>query len=139
MVAARAWENLTTLPKPNPYIAPGRALTGKTAYVETRGELLRNYLIDSTRGPLTISAAGTYFVDWGDGHTSGPYSIEGRAWPDGQITHEYINIGTYNVVVTEKWTARWSLDGASGVLRTLQSTGRISNFPVEQLQAVIVR
>jgi hypothetical protein len=65
--------------------------------------------------------------------------VEGRPWPTGQITHEYLRIGSYNVVVTERWTAHWSLDGESGTLRTLQTTGTINNFPVEQIQAVIGR
>jgi len=41
--------------------------------------------------------------------------------------------------VTEKWSATWRLGGKSGTLRTLQTTGRIDNFPVEQIQAVIGR
>jgi hypothetical protein len=139
MVAARQWEQRTTLPRPTPYVAPGRAITGKTAYLETRGDLVRNYRTESSFGPLVIVAHGTYFVDWGDGETSGPHTLEGGPWPNGHITHDYVKVGSYNIVVTEKWTATWSLDGESGILRTLQTTGRIDNFPVEQLQAVIGR
>jgi hypothetical protein len=84
-------------------------------------------------------ASGSYTVDWGDGTSTGPHKFEGKAWPDGRITHDYIDVGSYNIVVTEKWTANWSLGGESGTLRTLQTTGRIDNFPVEQLQAVIGR
>ncbi|MCA1694678.1 MAG: hypothetical protein LC749_08070 [Actinobacteria bacterium] len=68
-----------------------------------------------------------------------PQDFEGKPWPDGQITHDYLKVGNYNVVVTEKWTANWQLDGESGTLRTLQTTGRIDNFPVQQIQAVIGR
>lgn len=39
----------------------------------------------------------------------------------------------------EKWTADWSLGGESGVLRTLQTTGTINDFPVQQIQAVITQ
>jgi hypothetical protein len=93
---------------------------------------------DSTPfGALAINARGTYYVDWGDGETSGPYTFEGKAWPDGQITHQYINVGTYNIVVSEKWTADWSLGGEAGTLRQLQTTGRIDAFPARQIQAVI--
>jgi hypothetical protein len=138
MVAARYWERIP-LPKPQPSIAPGRAITGKLAYLETRGEIIHTYTNDTVFGPLQIVATGSYTVTWGDGETSGPHSIEGRPWPGGQITHEYLKIGAYNIVVTEKWTAHWSLDGESGTLRTLQTTGAINNFPVEQIQAVIGR
>jgi hypothetical protein len=138
MVAARYWE-LITLPKPQPAIAPGRAITGKMAYLETRGELTHTYTNATAFGTLVIVAKGSYTIDWGDGETTGPHSVEGKAWPDGNITHGYKDVGSYDVVVRERWIANWSLGGASGVLRTLQTTGRIDDFPVEQIQAVIGR
>lgn len=137
-LAARYWERVP-LPSPVPRIAPGRAITGKLAFLETGGEVSATYDNDTFFGPLHITATGTYMVDWGDGTTTGPYSYAGKAWPDGEITHEYIRVGSYNIVVTERWTAYWSLYGQSGTLRTLQTTGRIDNFPVEQIQAVIGR
>jgi hypothetical protein len=138
MVAMRYWEQVP-LPKPMPFIAPGRAITGKLAYLETRGEVEHTYTSSTIFGQLTIVASGSYVVDWGDGSTSGPHAFEGRAWPNGGITHDYLNVGTYDIVVTERWTARWALGGETGLLRTLQTTGRIDDFPVEQLQAVIGR
>jgi hypothetical protein len=139
MVAARHWEGPVSPPRPRPYIAPGRALTGKPAYLETGNRTSFTYQADTEFGPLTINASGSYTVVWGDGTTTGPFSFEGISWPTGRITHEYQDVGTYNVVVIERWTATWSLDGESGVLRALQSTGTLNNFPVEQLQAVITR
>ena len=138
MVAARYWERVP-LPKPRPTIAPGRAITGKLAYLETRGEIAHTYTNDTVFGPLRINATGSYTVNWGDGTTTGPHTFEGKPWPSGQITHDYLDVGNYDVVVTERWTATWALDGESGVLRTLQTTGTIGAFPVEQLQAVIGR
>lgn len=138
MVAAQHWERVY-LPVPAPSIAPGRAITGKRAYLETRGKLQHTYTNSTVFGPLTINATGSYTVTWGDGATDGPYAVEGIAWPSGQITHEYQTVGHYDVVVTERWTATWSLNGKSGVLRALQTNGRIEDFPVEQIQAVIGR
>lgn len=138
MIARRHWERVP-LPRPQPVIAPGRAITGKLAYLETRGAVGHVYTNDTAFGPLVIVATGSYFIDWGDGETSGPHSFEGKAWPDGRITHDYMNVGSYDVIVTERWSATWRLGGESGVLRTLQTTGRIDDFPVEQIQAVIVR
>jgi hypothetical protein len=138
MIAARYWEQIP-LPKPSPSIAPGRAITGKLAYLETKGELGHAYTNNTLVGPLEIVARGSYTIAWGDGTTTGPHSFEGKPWPDGQITHEYVNVGSYDVVVTEKWTATWRLGGDNGNLRALQTTGRIDNFPVEQIQAVIGR
>jgi len=139
MVAARYWEGPVILPKPQPSIAPGRAITGKTAYLETNGETTHTYRTETGFGPLNIVATGSYTVQWGDSTTSGPFSFEGRPWPSGEITHQYLDVGKYNILVIERWTATWSLDGESGVLRELRSTGRIDSFPVEQLQAVIGR
>ena len=138
MIAARYWERVP-LPKPQPVIAPGRAITGKLAYLETRGEVARTYTNATAFGPLEIIAKGAYTVSWGDGETTGPHAFEGKAWPDGRITHDYLHVGTFDIVVTERWTATWRLGGESGVLRTLQTTGRIDDFPVEQIQAVIRR
>ena len=138
MVARRYWEQIP-LPKPRPQIAPGRAITGKLAYLETHGETRHVYTNSTVFGSLEIVATGTYVVDWGDGTTTGPHAFEGKPWPSGQITHDYLDVGTYDIVVTERWTATWRIGGQSGVLRTLQTTGTIGAFPVEQLQAVIGR
>jgi hypothetical protein len=138
MVARRHWEDVP-LPVPRPKIAPGRAITGKLAYLETTGAVTYTYRNGTVFGPLTISAKGSYTVDWGDGTTTGPYAFEGEPWPEGKITHDYLGTGHYDVVVTERWTANWNLDGESGVLRALETSGRIDNFPVEQIQAVIGR
>jgi hypothetical protein len=133
------WKNVP-LPKPQPFIAPGRAITGLLAYLETRGTTTHTYSEpDTPFGPLTIVATGRYYVDWGDGTHSGPHSREGEPWPDGQITHQYINVGAYDVVVTERWTAKWSLGSASGTLDELRTVGRIDDFPVQQIQAVVIR
>jgi hypothetical protein len=139
MIAMRYWEQVP-LPKPAPRIAPGRAITGKLAYLETNGAVAHTYTNPTTiYGELVIVASGSYEVNWGDGTTSGPHAFEGKAWPEGRITHDYLVIGFYDIVVTERWTATWSLGGQRGVLRTLQTSGRIDDFPVEQIQAVIGR
>lgn len=137
MVARRHWESIT-LPKPRPFVAPGRAITGKPAFLQTNGTTQHVYTNHNTPfGLLQIVAKGSYTVDWGDGQITGPYAFEGIAWPDGRITHEYQDVGIYDVVVTERWTATWSFGSGSGVLRELQTTGRIDDFPVEQIQAVV--
>lgn len=138
MVARRHWEDIS-LPVPRPSIAPGRAITGKLAYLETNGEIRHVYTNSTVFGPLEMVAIGSYIVNWGDGKTSGPHTLEGKPWPDGQITHEYETVNKYDIVVTEHWTATWRLGGHSGVLRTMQTSGRIDDFPVEQIQAVIGR
>jgi len=137
---ARSYWKLQTLPVPRPHIAPGRAITGMLAYLETRGTATHTYTEPNTPfGPLTVVATGKYYVDWGDGTETGPHSQEGGPWPDGSITHEYIHIGAYDVVVTERWTATWAFGPESGVLDELRTVGRIDDFPVQQIQAVVLR
>lgn len=136
LIAALYWERIP-LPEPRPYIAPGWAITGKLAYLETNGELRHVYTNSTPVGPLEIVATGAYYVDWGDGETTGPHTTEGRAWPQGEITHDYVWARTYDIVVTERWTATWSLNGRSGTLRELRTTGTIDDFPARQIQAVV--
>lgn len=138
MEAARHWEKVP-LPKPQPTIQPGRAITGKLAYLETGGTVSHIYRNETVFGPLEIVASGTYTVDWGDGETTGPYNFEGAPWPNGRISHQYRDVGQYDIVVTERWIADWRIGDESGVLRRLQTTGRINDFPVQQIQAVIAR
>ena len=137
--AVTFWQQVR-LPQPKPYIAPGRAITGMFAHLETRGTTTHTYSEpDTPFGPLEIVARGKYYVDWGDGTTTGPHSAEGGPWPDGEIKHEYIHIGAYDVVVTERWTAPWSFESALGTLNELRTVGRIDDFPVQQIQAVVFR
>ncbi|MGH9856803.1 MAG: hypothetical protein ACRD4B_03065, partial [Acidobacteriota bacterium] len=103
MIARRHWEDIT-LPSPHPLIAPGRAITGKLAYLETNGNTRHVYTNSTVFGPLQIVATGSYTIDWGDGTTTGPHAFEGKPWPDGRITHDYLDVGSYDVVVTERWT-----------------------------------
>ncbi len=137
--AIRFWQG-ARLPAPTPHIAPGRAITGKFAYLETRGTTTHTLTEDDTPfGPLRVVAVGTYEVDWGDGTKTGPHADEGGPWPDGKIVHEYLNVGSYDIVVTERWTATWTFGSQSGALTELRTTGRIEDFPVEQIQAVRYR
>lgn len=136
VIAVSFWQDIP-LPKPVPSIAPGWAITGKTAFLETHGERRHDYSQATPFGPLGLTATGQYYVDWGDGQTTGPYDVEGGPWPDGQITHTYVNVGHYDVVVTEKWSSSWHLGGESGTLSGLQTEGGIPDFRVEQIQVVI--
>ncbi len=49
------------------------------------------------------------------------------------------HIGFYDVVVTERWTATWSFGDQSGTLEELRTVVRIDDFPVQQIQAVVLR
>jgi hypothetical protein len=124
------------LPVPAPRIAPGSAITGLPAYLETGGVVAKDFARDTPLGPIGIGAHGRFSVDWGDGTHDGPFDVAGGPWPGGTITHTYTRTGAYDVVVTERWTAAWQLAGQGGPLGGLQTVGRISRFPVTEVQAV---
>jgi hypothetical protein len=139
-LAVQFWRTIP-LPAPRPQIPPGYAITGKTAYLVTNGTLHPAPFSENTPlGLLSVTAAATYEVDWGDGTLptwNGPYVFEGEPWPNGQIVHTYDNVGSYTVTVTENWTATWMLASATGQLGGLHTTGTIPGYHVQQLQAVI--
>lgn len=91
-IAHQGWAE-AVLPAPDPHIAPGRAITGLGAYLETRGQLSFTFERPTELGQLVIEAMSTYHVDWGDGTTSGPHRHEGEPWPDGRIMHVYRDVG----------------------------------------------
>jgi len=128
------------LPKPAPYIAPGYAITGLRAYLETRASESETFAQQTPLGPLQVRTTRTsYEVDWGDrsGQDRGPHAYSGLPWPEGRITHVYTDMGRYDVTVTEYWAASWTLGGESGQINGLRSApANIASFVVTQLQAV---
>ncbi|MEY2568223.1 MAG: hypothetical protein QOE35_2752 [Actinomycetota bacterium] len=135
-VLAEVFWGEVLLPHPAPKIDPGWALTGKLAYLETRAPMTQSFTRETPLGPLTITAAGEFVVDWGDGTQTGPHTSAGAPWPDGRITHGYTRTATVNVVVTERWKATWQLAGQTGSLTALSTDGRLDAFAVREVQAV---
>lgn len=125
------------LARPRPHIAPGWALTGKLAYLQTGSTFIQHFDHATPLGTLSIEARGTVVVDWGDGTGwQGPYAVPGAPWPSGTITHAWDGQGRYDVTVAEDWSATWSLQGQSGSLSGLRTVGTLPGFPVRQLEAV---
>lgn len=133
------WRDQMKLPPPEPYIAPGKAITGLRAFLEIRGPRTRTQTFNVFGYDLTVTATATsYDVDWGDGAWSRGLTSSGGPWPNGDVRHVFTTQGTYTVRVIERWTGTWSLAGGGGgsVDGTLSSEGRIDAFPVVQVQAV---
>jgi len=133
---AQSFWGTVPLPKPAPRIAPGWAVTGRKSYLETGDLPTAQFTRDTPRGELVIDATGPYYVDWGDGTSGGPYDEAGGPWPNGTVTHVYERVGACDVVVTQRWSAVWHLNGESGRLGGLRTEGRIDDFRAEELQAV---
>lgn len=125
------------LPKPSPRIAPGYMLAGKLAYLEAGSQPTARFEHPTPLGTLVIEATSLLFVDWGDGPgLDGPHVGPGGPWPDGNVTHFWTTTDRYDIRVIQRWTARWTLAGATGTLQGLETQGLIDDFEVRQLQAV---
>lgn len=139
-LAVSFWQTIP-LPVPRPEVPPGYAICGKYAYLVTHGTTTpATYTENTPLGPLTITARGSYLVNWGDPYApgwSGPYPYEGQPYPNGNIPHVYDYAGTYTVIVREQWNATWRLGGAAGALGGLQTTGTINGFKAVQYEPVL--
>ena len=135
--AARFWQRMD-LPELAPRIAPGKALVGLPAYLETGGAPTVTAGGPTPFGPLTITATRSVTVDWADGPGSvtGPHTGVGGPHPDGDITWVYGRSGDRDVAVTQTWTATWSIGPAGGTFSGRGTTSTLFGFPVEQVQAV---
>lgn len=135
--AARFWQQMD-LPTLDPRIAPGKAIVGLPAYLETGGAPSVTDGGDTPFGPLTITASRSITVAWddGSGSTTGPHAGSGGRHPDGDITWVYGRSGPRNVAVTQTWTATWVVGDASGTFTGRGTTSTLFGFPVEQVQAV---
>jgi hypothetical protein len=139
--SAVAWSFVRSAQPPpsEPYVAPGYAITGKRAFLETHGRPTDTQHFDTVLGPLTITFdAQAYTVDWGDGSglDKGPFPIPGRPFPDGKAAHVYTDAKPYDIVVRTTWAAHWSVANESGTLDGLTRTEHLDAFEVRQLQAV---
>ena len=140
-LAQQFWQTID-LPVPRPSIPPGYAITGKQAYLVTQGTTHPAPFVRQTPlGRLTVTAVGSYVVNWGDGSSptwTGPYDDEGQPWPNGQIIHTFDDAGYFNVQVVENWTATWTLAGQTGHLAGLRTSASVRHFHAEQVEAINV-
>lgn len=108
------------LPRPEPSIAPGYALTGMPAYLDTGAGHALTYdrSLPVAVGPfafeVAISATGTSRIDWGDGSPTEVHLEPGRPYPDGTVHHTYRHRGRVEVTVTDRWTIDFAATDAAG-------------------------
>lgn len=127
-------------PDPRPHIAPGYAITGKAAFMETRGPLSHTEVRTvEPFGQITIQFRAVDFtVEWGDGtgRDKGPFTSPGEPWPEGAAKHTFTTAGRYDVVVIQRWSADWSVAGEAGTLTVTGAPSTIPQFLVREVQAV---
>jgi hypothetical protein len=140
-VAHQLWRDQVQLPTPTLAIPPGRAIVGKPAYLTIHGPHHQRWHFDALGYAIDLAATSTYTIDWGDGTTHTDITTQGGPWPDGDLRHTYQHAGHYHVTVTQHWTATWTAASADGTTSgtidgVLTTTGTLTNFPVQQIQAV---
>jgi hypothetical protein len=129
------------LPRPQLRIAPGFGLTGMPAYLETGRELSlesQPLRVDLSTGPVDAQfrGQGAYTVDWGDGTVTGPHRVVGAPWPDGTVTHTYLDEGSYEVRVSDRWSVTFTVEGLPAQTVGLDLTGDPLRFEVRERRSV---
>jgi hypothetical protein len=138
VLAEAYWYRSVRPPPPTPLqVDPGKALTGLPAYLEIGGEIPFQQSFGTPIGTLTFTMTPRYVVSWGDGATS-ETETQGGPYPDGDVTHTYVEEGGVTITVQAFWRTTWTLAGAGGDLPELPvPTEGSLDLPVEQRQAVI--
>lgn len=135
-VADQAWQHLVPLPHPTAAVRPGEAIVGHLAYLEIGGPRTIHWSGVALGVPVSIAATSTYDVDWGDGTPPDTgLTTQGGPWPTGTITHAYQFAGNFVITVTQRWTANWTAEGASGTIANALFTTGTLLLPAREVQA----
>lgn len=125
------------LPRPDPNIDPGWALTGMPAYLEVNADTTFDETVtgEAIPVPVTVAGEGSYRVEWGDG-TADTYHSGGGPYPDGDIVHVYVDKDEELVVmVTPVWEVTWSALGISVPL-VIELEPEMLELPVREMRSV---
>jgi len=145
--ALEAWYWETELPDPSLATSPPNgAITGLDLYLAIGGPQNLTLDVPALGYVVHFEVSSVYDVTWGD--PSPDASATGRAvtrnhptqgglYPVGDLRHQYIDRGQVTIEVVQKWTARWSANGESGVLADRLATSSTITIPVQEIQAVI--
>lgn len=134
------------LPRPEPTISGGRAITGLRSWLDLHRPATHTNLDAFELGALgtrrvQIDGTAVATVAWGDStvteHTGagGPYH-EGDPGPD-DITHTYIDTGAVTIVVEDTWDLTFTVDGLAPL--TVTATLDPVLLPVDVTQVRSVR
>lgn len=135
------WQDQVPLPRPLPSVQPDDGITGIPVYLQIDGPQEGTWSFETFGITITISATSTYDIDWGDGTVETGITSQGGPYPDGDLVHGYQWKGTYDIVVTQQWTATWTASGAGAggggtITGVLQTVGIVEDFVVTEVQAV---
>ncbi len=135
------------LPRPEPSIAPGFALTGLDVFLDTgAGHDLRYVQTEIVEvGPFTytveVTARGTTSVDWGDGSEVSVFEVPGQPYPSGAVRHVYRDAGVVDVTVTDRWVIDFRVVAPVTIVDTVTAVlapATIEDLPVRGYRSVRV-
>ncbi len=135
------------LPRPEPWVAPGFALTGLDVYLDTGPAHDLRYLQTEIVevGPFTytveVTARGTMAVDWGDGSEVATFEAPGQGYPSGAVRHVYRDAGTVDVAVTDRWVIDFRVVDPVSMVDTVTAVlapTTIEDLPVRGYRSVRV-
>jgi hypothetical protein len=122
---------------------PGYALTGLRMYLVNGQELTYSETQDVDLGaltlPVTVSATGTWTVDWGDGSVDGPFDEPSVGYQRSglQVTHVYPDRGRVTVRVTDTWRVTVSAPGVTTLTLPPRTLAAVPlELDIREVQAV---
>jgi hypothetical protein len=143
-VAAELFREAVHLPNPTVSIPPGWSVPGLRAYMILGGPQTIDWGPKDVFGySVRLHVSSTYDIDWGEDGPPGRYSHGvasqgGRGYPDGDVYHVYDLKGTWQVHVSQRWTATYDITGEpSGTIADVLYTTADTDLPVHELQAVV--
>ena len=133
------------LPRPQVSIPPDFGLAGLRMHLVTGNDHTLTYGpetfeldLDVLQLNVTFSATGSSRVDWGDG-TVTSHEVAGAPYPDGQVTHVWTDVGSYDITVTDTWTVDYDAEIVSGQLTGTLDAVTLPGFEVTERRAVRTR
>lgn len=131
-----------------PYVQPdNRAITGIRSFLDTDIPITESRPVTVTLfgrdWEVAVDIEGVHTVRWGDGTVDEGVVATGGPWHAGEpgpndITHHYLETGTYGVVVETDWTVTATLV-ATGATVTQGAYTESDPVPVEVTQVRSVR
>lgn len=141
-----AWLFVIDLPSPSASTQPTIGITGLDTFLTIQGQQGMVLDVPALGYNIHFDISSVYDVDWGDPRPDGSrngaavtrnHPNQGGPYPNGSLRHQYIERGTAEITITQRWSATWSGGGEGGSLPdSVETTGRLS-LPIQEIQAVV--
>jgi hypothetical protein len=141
-----AWLFVIDLPSPTGSTQPTVGITGLDTFLTIKGQQGMVVDVPALGFDVHFEITSVYDVDWDDPRPDGSrngvavtrnHRTQGGPYPTGDLRHQYIERGTADIVITQRWSATWSAGSEGGSLPdSVETTGSLS-LPIQEIQAVV--